>query len=110
MSRSKRVGTAWESKVVEYLRQWWPYAERRATSGANDKGDIAGLVGVCLECKAHASWKPSEWLRELDAEMVNAAADTGAVFAKVRGKCQAADGVILLRPDVYVQLLRQAGF
>ena len=110
MNRSKRIGTAFETKVVEYLRQWWPYAERRALHGVNDKGDVSGLVGVCLEVKAHAIWKPSEWLRELDAEIVNAAADTGAVFAKVKGKAQAVDGVILLRPDVYVDLLRRAGF
>jgi hypothetical protein len=110
VSRARAKGTSWETKVIEYLRQWWPYAERRALHGAADKGDVSGIVSVCIECKSHASWKPGEWLRELDAEMANAAADTGAVFAKVKGKAGAADGVILLRPDVYVALLKAAGF
>ncbi len=107
---SKTKGTAWESKVVEYLSQWWPHVERRALNGVNDKGDIAGIPLICIECKAHASWAPTAWLKELDVETINAAADFGAVFAKVKGNAQPVDGVILLRPEVFVRLLKAAGY
>lgn len=110
MSRETAKGTAWESRVAEFLRQWWPHVERRAKTGAHDKGDIAGIIAVAIECKAHARWTPTTWLKELDVEVVNAAADTGAVFAKVKGKAQAVDGVILMRPATYVALLKQAGY
>ncbi len=110
MNRSKSKGTDWESKIVDYLSRWWPHVERRAQSGANDKGDIAGIIGCAIEAKACATWAPQQWLRELDAEMVNATADTGCVWAKVRGKGQAVDGIILMRPDMFVALLRAAGY
>ena len=57
MSESKRKGTSFETQVVNYLR--WALGddriERRALSGANDKGDVSGVLmrgkrGV-LECK-----------------------------------------------------------
>ena len=111
MNRSKRKGTVWESRVVEHLRgSGWPNAERRAQTGAADQGDIAGVLGVVVEAKAHATWHPSAWLRELDAEVVNAGADVGVVWAKVAGKSAAQDGVILMRPGQFLALLRAAGY
>ena len=47
MSASKSKGTAWETAIVRFLKdRGWPNAERRALGGANDRGDIAGVVGV----------------------------------------------------------------
>ena len=110
MNRSKVKGTRWESAVVDFLRAYWPHVERRALSGTADKGDIAGIVGVVVEAKAHATWHPSAWLRELDVEVGNAAADVGVVWAKVAGKAAAGDGVVLMRPAQFVALLKAAGY
>jgi Holliday junction resolvase len=52
VSKSKDKGTAAEREVVRYLQTWWPAAERRALSGNKDKGDVAGIPGVCIEIKA----------------------------------------------------------
>jgi hypothetical protein len=110
-NRSKQKGTAWESRVVQHLRDGgWVNAERRAQTGAFDQGDVAGVIGVCFEAKATARWSPSAWLRELDAEMVNSGCEVGAVWAKVAGKAGAQDGVILMSPATLMLLLKQAGY
>ena len=52
MSASKAKGTAWESAIAAYLQgAGWVHAERRTLSGANDRGDVAGLPGVVIEAK-----------------------------------------------------------
>ena len=107
---SKRKGTAWESAIVTYLRTWWPFTERRALSGAADQGDIAGIVGVCIEAKASTRWEIPAWLRELDVEIANSQADVGALWCKSINKAQVEDGFIVMRPAQFVALLKQAGY
>lgn len=47
------AGTRWAQTVAEFLMDHgWPHAERRAQRGTNDAGDIAGVLGWHLECKA----------------------------------------------------------
>lgn len=73
-TKSKRRGTAAETAVVRYLRQWWPGAERRALSGALDKGDIAGIPDVCTEVKDAKELRLAAWKRETLKERENAQA------------------------------------
>lgn len=82
-TKSKAKGTGAERDVVKYLRSaGWTGAERRALSGNKDRGDIAGIPGVCIEVKAQARPEISKWARELDVEMVNAEADFGFLVVK----------------------------
>lgn len=95
MNRSKDKGTAFESQVAEDLREaLGPTIERRALSGANDRGDISGVYfmgrEVVIECKNHRKMELAEWMDELEAEMGNADAMFGAVVHKRRG-CGAAN-------------------
>jgi Holliday junction resolvase len=87
MSRAKRIGTAAETAVVAYLREHgWPKAERRGLAGANDRGDIiGGPEGWALEVKASRTPAYQQWLREAEAERVNAAELYGAVVHKPHG-------------------------
>lgn len=110
MNRSKRKGTAWESAVVAYLRTWWPNAERRALSGSADQGDVAGVIGVCIEAKAATSRDLPAWLRELDAEVINSQADVGALWCKSVGAASAESGIVVMRPAQFVALLKEAGY
>lgn len=108
---SKAKGTKHESSCVDYLREsGWPSAERRALAGALDKGDITGLPDVVIEAKATASLMVPSWLREVDIETLNASAEIGVCWAKLRGRAAAKDGVVLMRPATFVKLLREAGY
>ena len=95
MSRNKARGTRAESQVVAYLKAIWPHAERRALTGAKDKGDVNpgnGLAGaVVIEVKDHQRLALAEWLDELRDEMRNAQADIGFLVVKRRGKGNPAD-------------------
>jgi hypothetical protein len=110
MSSQRKKGTAWETAWVQYLRQHGvPHAERRALAGNLDRGDIAGIVGVVLECKSGA-FHLAQWLDEAEQERVNDGADFGIVLAKRAGKASPADGYAILTGAALVQLLQAAGY
>lgn len=86
MSAAKAKGTAAENAVVEYLRHsHWPNAERRALSGANDKGDVSGTPGVVWEVKSGSRLAIPEWMAETERERNNAKADYGVLVIKPKG-------------------------
>lgn len=86
MSRSKAKGTAAESMFVKYLvANGFPHAERRALTGGKDKGDTTGHPGLVFEVKDAKTWCVPAWLRETEAERVNANADLGFLIVKVSG-------------------------
>lgn len=82
MTAAKQKGTAAEREVVNYLRQWWPAAERRALSGNKDKGDVAGIPGVVIEVKAAVRQTLAAWQRETLAERRNADAELCMLVVK----------------------------
>jgi Holliday junction resolvase len=82
---SKRKGSAFEKAVAEWLTEnGFPYAERRVLQGSADRGDIAGIPGLVLECKNTREMKLSQWMDELRAEKANARVDTAAVVISRR--------------------------
>lgn len=86
VNRAKNKGTAFESAVVTYLNDHGhPDAERRALQGSLDKGDIAGIPGVVLECKNAKTMTLGPWLKEAMVEAVNARATIAVVVHKRRG-------------------------
>jgi len=108
---AKARGRTWENEIVTYLIDaGWPYAERRRLAGIRDKGDIAGIPGVVLEAKAARSYALPGWLRETETERINAKAAIGACWIKRTGKTCAGEGMILMRPDIFLRLLREAGY
>lgn len=87
VNRSKAKGTTTETLVVRYLQSnGWPYAERRALSGSQDKGDVAGMPGLAVEVKyGNGTLKIGPWLTETGIERLNAAADHGILVVKPFG-------------------------
>lgn len=80
MNKSKAKGTAWETRVVGYLREnGSPYAERRALSGNVDRGDVSGIPGVVVEAKNAKAIDLAGWVDEMVKEKANAGAAIGAV-------------------------------
>lgn len=110
MNTSRKRGTAWESKIVEFLAEQWPHVERRAMKGAHDRGDIAGLPGLVIEAKAEARVRLAEWLAEAQAEGVTAAARVAVAWVKRRGKASAADGYVIMDGRTFAYLLKEAGW
>jgi hypothetical protein len=107
VSRSKRVGTAAETLVVNFLRLGgFRYAERRALMGTNDCGDVTGIPGVVVEVKAHRELKLAEWMDETEAERANAAAALAVCWHKRRGKGSPGEWYVTMTGAQFLTLLQ----
>jgi Holliday junction resolvase len=107
-SASKRKGTAWESQVVTYLREHGqPYAERRALSGASDKGDVAGVPGVMIECKAEKTITLGAYADEVKIQTTNARAQIGVAVVKRRNRGPA-DAYVVMTLEQFATMLADA--
>ena len=85
-NKFKARGTAAETALVNYLRGRGQTAvERRALTGANDKGDVAWLPWLAVEVKNARTPRYGEWLREAEAERSNSDAEIGVVVHKPHG-------------------------
>lgn len=110
VNKSKAKGTAWESRIVDYLRPYWPHVERRTLGGNKDRGDIAGLAGVVVEAKDCRTITLGAWLDEAEVEKHNDHADVGVVWAKRRGKTDPGAGFVVMTGQQFVELLTAAGY
>ena len=107
-SKSKIKGSKAELDVVKYLKQWFPYADRRLAGATLDKGDVSGIPGVTIEIKNHARLDLAGWVAELETEMANDNAWTGTVIHKRKGKTDVGTWYATLPVKVWVDLLRKA--
>lgn len=85
--RPKDKGTDAERAVVRYLQaHGFPQAERRASNGAVDRGDVTGCPGVCWEVKFRdrmpGDGQLNMWLVETERERDNAGADIGVLVVR----------------------------
>lgn len=84
MSASRAKGTAFESAVCRLFNELgFPHVERRALSGANDKGDLY-LPGWVIECKNAKRLELGAWMTETEREARNANVDQYALVVKRR--------------------------
>jgi hypothetical protein len=111
MSKSKAKGTTWETAIVDYLRgRGAVHAERRASHGNTDRGDIAGVPGVVIEAKNAAKVELGNWTTEMLAEVDNAGAELGALWIKRRLRSSPGEAYVVLKGDHFVDLLISAGY
>lgn len=111
MSKQKQKGTSAETAVVKYLKGDWKIAaERRALTGALDKGDISGIDDVVLEVKNHKTMTLGQWMEELKTEVDNANAATGAVIHKRKGTTDVGEWYASMPFFMFLYLLKDAGY
>lgn len=83
--------------------------DRRVKTGANDKGDIAGVrvhgQRVVLECKNTARINLGGWATEAEVERVNDSALATAVVHKRHGKADPADQWVTMTLRDFVSLI-----
>jgi hypothetical protein len=110
LSRSKQKGTAWETAICRYLAgNGFPHVERRALTGSQDRGDLAGIPGVVIEAKNCQRTDLAGWLDEAAIEQANDGADYSAVWHHRRGKASPGEGFVTMSGASFVRLLRAAG-
>lgn len=112
-SSAKAAGTRMESLVAWHLADVLDddRIERRAKSGAKDRGDIANVrtaLGerVVIECKDYGGrLMPGPWIQEAHTEAGNDDAAVGVVVAKRRGTTRPGEQWVLMTLDDLAVLL-----
>lgn len=115
MTRSRRTareaGTKWETAIVAALIDaGWPHTERRRLAGSNDRGDIAGITGVCIEAKNTNRLELAAAVDEAKTEAANAGARIGVAWIKRKGKASPLDGYVVMDGATFLALLGEAGY
>jgi hypothetical protein len=110
VNRSKTKGTAAETAIVRYLQAAGAvHAERRALTGAHDRGDIAGIVGVVIESKSCARDQLPAWVDEAELEGLNDGAEIAFVWHKRRGTTDPGRWFVTMTGRQIVEMLRMTG-
>jgi len=100
----KDRGFRTERVVVEYLRQWWPFA----TVGRGAGKDVFN-VPFDIEIKARTAFQPLEWLRQVHKR--SEGKEFSAVVCRMNGQGETAeDYLAFMRFGDLVQLLIKAGY
>ena len=105
-SPQKRKGSAAELAVAKWLRKLgWIHAERSRAGFTDDRGDIDGMPGVCIEVKNEKKIDLPGYLRELEVEIANAQAWTGTVIVKRRGSMNVDDWYAVMPAKIWGELM-----
>jgi predicted lipoprotein len=105
VNRSKQKGTAWETRIVRYLvENGFPYAERRALSGKDDRGDI-NIPGIVIEAKNQKQISLATWIDEMVKEKANAGVNIGVVVFPRRNH-SIAKAYCVMQFDQFVELVK----
>lgn len=114
---AKKAGTAFETLVAEYLAMKLAdiRIERRAKTGAKDRGDIAGVLtvaggAVVIECKNTSRDGLPQWIKEAEIERKNDDEVTGRTVAgvvahKKHGSNKAGEQYVTMTLETFVTLL-----
>lgn len=108
---AKAAGTRFATGVAAYLAHWLDsdHIERRALTGAKDRGDIAGVrvhgQRVVIETKDCARISLGPWSTETEQERINDGALVGITIFKRHGKGQPGDQWALLTVRDLVALI-----
>lgn len=105
---NKARGTTFERAVADYLRESgvFPYAERAPRWGSVDKGDLVNTGDFCFELKACKQIDLAGFIKEAEAEAINANKEYPVVIIKRRQKPIANAYVVLVLED-FVDLLKE---
>ena len=107
---AKAAGSRFESQVAAYLADHIDdRIERRAKTGAKDRGDIAGFrhmgARLVVECKNVSRLSLATWITEAEVERGNDDATAALVIHKRHGRGDAADQYVTLTLGDLVALL-----
>ena len=108
---AKKAGTQFERLIADYLAATVDdRIDRRVKTGANDRGDIAGVRTpwndrVVIECKNTTRMNLSTWLNEAETERINDNAYIGVVAHKRHGKGAPQDQLVTMTLENFAKLL-----
>ena len=114
MKSAKQAGRSFETAIATYLAQELEsdFIERRRLTGANDRGDIAGVRDshdrrIVIETKNYGGRVHlAEWIKEANQEAENDDAHVGLVIAKRRGTTDPGKQWVAMTVNDLIRLLK----
>lgn len=113
---ARKAGSSFERAQADWLaaRLGDDRIDRRAKTGAKDRGDIGGVRTirggrVVIECKNTARTDLPGWLREAEAERGNDDAAIGVVMHKRARTTDPAEQYVTMTAETFARLL-EGGF
>lgn len=105
MSRGK--GLAAPAWVAQWLKSWWPDAEK--TPNSRPGRDLLGTPGVAFEIKTSSEWRPCEWMKQ--AAKYPTAGEVGVLVYLPRGfgALSVGDAMAIVRLRELMPLLVASG-
>lgn len=88
VNRSKKIGTEHETRTARWFKtHGWPFARRITQKGNRDEGDLTlgDGIPIMIEAKNEKEVAMAEYIKEMEAQIVNAVAENGVVVIKRRG-------------------------
>lgn len=109
---AKKAGAGFERTQADWLadRLGSDHIDRRVKTGAQDKGDIAGVRlpdgrRVVIECKNTARLDLPAWLREAETERGNDGAAIGVVMHKRHGSAAPDQQHVSMTAETFARLI-----
>lgn len=97
---SKHKGSQYETLIAEFVRRYFPHAERNVLHGGSaDVGDITGVHDLVVQCKfigANRQDSLPGWLDDARQQARNADVSFGVVAHKRRGAAGAAEQFVTM--------------
>ena len=103
----KTKGDGFERVIVGAIEAVGLSAWRTRAGWTDDRGDIAGLDGVVVECKNHSRLDLGGWIKELAREVSNAGARRGVVIFKRKGTADPEDQYVLMTVRDWLAMEKQ---
>jgi hypothetical protein len=115
MTPSHEKGTKHETWLKRFLQEdpGWPNVERLGNQGTFDRGDFAGIIGICIQQKTgDRRLEIPDWMRATETQRKNAGAMFGILSVKPRGlgEGNVGDWWAIKPWQQEKQLLKLAGF
>lgn len=106
----RQKGSSFERLVADYFKvNGFPFADRRAKTGAKDTGDVGGVhvhdQRVVIEAKNTVRTSLGTWANEADVERFNDGALAGVIAHKRHGKGKAGDQWVTMTLDDFIAIL-----
>jgi len=104
VNRNKAKGTSFETLVVNYLRDYFPHAQRSHTSPTGDAGDVTGIDWLVVQCKNQSRDLLGMWVDAMLRQRTHANVRFGVVVHKRQGKAAAADQYVTMPLSMFAEL------
>ncbi len=105
---SRAKGNTAPGWVANFVRPWWPLAEK--TPNSRRGRDLLGTPGVAFEVKTSSEWRPNEWLKQAGKYPLDGELPLLVYLPRGCGEAAVGNALAILPLRLAMPLLAAAGY